>query len=820
MCGIFGVALKAVNRTYQWRPIPEVVRLSFSTISLVLALSQAFVTAAVGQQTDVASIMAGRAKEADAAYDQSRFSALSKDYISRFSRDPAARATQDEVEIKRCIISLPEQPSAVARNIANLLRDFLVRNMGVPTEIATSVDPQLAGTYTIEFIPPGPASPVSAGFQVQATSNTTSIRGAGDDAVRDGTVHLINKMGLRRAPILKLGTQTLQPKLELRLGSVPWLGSMRDAVLLGYNAVLIKPHVDLHAISTAKALPEITYLQSPDVLAQVARTVSEARAWGLRAYVHLNNRSRFPDDHPFFKAHPESMGPRVWNGYGGHILSTESPSVRRYIAETISGLFTAVPDVSGILMIVGGEGFYHCYMHPLGRPKGQTDTSLCGPRGPEETVANLINTVFASARAAKRDADVIAWPYSAQFVWSGDPYQADFMARLQPGASIATEVENGEVTGDPDGLIKFYWDYSLGMIGPSQRAVRQIALAKNNRLRVYLHSEPELSLDFGGLPFVPSPPRWLARSRAVAASGADGILAMAYFNNFYGSAGAQIAQFAWWDGVGEPEEIRHALARSIAGDELQQLEQAWDLISQAISLSPQIPIYFRGPTFLGPAHPLMLDPEQDIAPVFHGRFLYLVESSELEALNLDAVVDRIPQVHTVVRVRDDGTVEAENPPGNSISSFGRRYRAMLKLVDEAVDSLEQATSAKSNTSNIMFASELSIARWFQETLRSTANFYEAYELRNCARNNSSDLSKHDRMVCHEKLVMLVQDEVRNTQAALQTVLADVRLDVYFQPFLGVAHTSEMIKAKLRLLDREEHIYLPALAKEIAAASSK
>jgi hypothetical protein len=62
--------------------------------------------------------------------------------------------------------------------------------------------------------------------------------------------------------------------------------------------------------------------------------------------------------------------------------------------------------------------------------------------------------------------------------------------------------------------------------------------------------------------------------------------------------------------------------------------------------------------------------------------------------------------------------------------------------------------------------------------------------------------------------------VRNTQAALQTVLADVRLDVYFQPFLGVAHTSEMIKAKLRLLDREEHIYLPALAKEIAAASSK
>jgi len=796
------------------------MRLSFPAISLVLVLSQVFVPAAVSQETDAAAIMAARAKEADAAYNQSRFSALSKDYISRFRRDPAARPAESEVEIKRCVIFLAEQPSAVARNIANLLRDFLIRDMNVTTEIASSASRRSAGTYTIEFVPPRPVSHAPAGFTLEVTSDTASIRGAGDDAVRDGAVHLIEQMGLRRAPILKLGTETLRPKLELRLGAVPWLGSMRDVVLLGYNAVIIKPYLDLHEISTSKALPEIGYLQNPNVLTRLAKAVSEARSWGLRAYVHLNNRHRFPDDHPLFKAHPDSMGPRVWNGYGGHILSTDSPSVRQYIAETIKDLFTAVPDLAGILMIVGGEGFYHCYMHPQGLPKGQTDTSLCGPRGAEETVAALVNTVFASARAVKRDADVIAWPYSAQFVWSRDPYQADFMARLQSGASVATEVENSEITRDPDSIVKSYWDYSLSMIGPSRRAVRQIALAKSDRLRIYLHSEPELSLDFGGLPFVPSPPRWLARSQAVAASGADGILAMPYFNNLYGSAGAEIEKFAWWEGGRTPEEIRHALARSIAGAGAQQLEQAWDLISQAIGLSPQIPIYFEGPTFLGPAHPLMLDPEEDIPAAFHGRFLYLLESSEPEALELHSVVDRVPQVHTVVRVRDDGTVEAENPPGNSVGSFARRYRAMLKLVDEAVDSFQQAASAESDTRNIMLASEQSVARWFQQTLRTTVNFYEAYELRNCAKGNPDpDFSDHDRMVCYEKLVVLVQDEVRNSRAALRTVSDDVRLDAYFQPFLAVAHSKDMIEAKLHLLDHEEHIYLPALAKEIASAQS-
>jgi hypothetical protein len=211
----------------------------------------------------------------------------------------------------------------------------------------------------------------------------------------------------------------------------------------------------------------------------------------------------------------------------------------------------------------------------------------------------------------------------------------------------------------------------------------------------------------------------------------------------------------------------------------------------------------------------MLDPREDIPPVFYGRLLYLVESSEPEALEARVIVDRIPQVHSVTEVRPDGSIETETPPGNSIGSFAKRYELMLALVDEAVREFEQASAPTSGPENIVLASELSVARWFQQTLRTTADFYEGYELRNCATGSPSiDFSQHDRAVCYQKLAELVDTEDRNTRDALSTLANDPRLDVYFQPFVAFSHSRAMIEEKLRMLDYERHVYLPSLARTI------
>jgi hypothetical protein len=40
--------------------------------------------------------------------------------------------------------------------------------------------------------------------------------------------------------------------------------------------------------------------------------------------------------------------------------------VKRYLTESVANLLDAAPQLSGVVIIVGGEGFYHCYMRSFG----------------------------------------------------------------------------------------------------------------------------------------------------------------------------------------------------------------------------------------------------------------------------------------------------------------------------------------------------------------------------------------------------------------------------------------------------------------------
>ena len=368
----------------------------------------------------------------------------------------------------------------------------------------------------------------------------------------------------------------------------------------------------------------------------------EAKKYGLHVYMHINNRIRFPDDAPIFRIHPRTIGPVVQDATGGHILSTTDPLVQQYISDTISGLFRAIPELDGLMVIIGGEGFYHCYMHPYGYSKGNTDTLLCGTRGPEETVADLINVMSAAATAIRPQNDVVAWPYSAQFAWSRDLDQADFINRLSTRVSIATEVANSEVVRSTDDIVKSYWDHSIGLIGPSERAARQISLAQRRGEKIYLQSEPELSLEFSTLPYIQAPPRWRRRATAVAHSGANGVMSFPYFKPFFASPSTGLQLYQWWSPTPAGDEVEKRLAQRIAGSaRAAALVQAWHLISEVMELSPEIPEYFHGPLSLGPAHPLMLDPDDKLPNVFYGQMLFNAEATEAQGLQ------RVPLVQSM-----------------------------------------------------------------------------------------------------------------------------------------------------------------------------
>ena len=167
-----------------------------------------------------------------------------------------------------------------------------------------------------------------------------------------------------------------------------------------------------------------------------------AREYDLGMYVMLYTKDKFEKNDPIFNTYPDIRGALTWKEDGPYTLCTEHPLVRKYLTESIEGLFCCIPDLDGIMIIIGGEGFYHCFMRAYGVERGHTNCDRCEPLGAERVVANLCNELAKAARKVNSQAEIIAWPYSASSVWSADLTQKRVHASI--GSWYLYHDRNGE----------------------------------------------------------------------------------------------------------------------------------------------------------------------------------------------------------------------------------------------------------------------------------------------------------------------------------------------------------------------------------------
>ncbi|MFH1571821.1 MAG: hypothetical protein ABIL09_27775, partial [Gemmatimonadota bacterium] len=582
-----------------------------------------------GRET-LAEVSSRLARESTEAYGRSPFAALSRDYFSRFSRDPEARAGRGEVEIALgWEIAHSSSAGELTRLMAGHLAEFLAAAMGLPLPVREARDLRRKGKGRIVLqdwdggVPNLPGS-----FTLSAGRDEVRVDGRDPEGLRDGVVRLADAMGLRQAPLLPTGKTVYRPRLGVRLTSVPYLGSYRDVVFLGYNAVFAGGG-DLFALSRSDAIPALAERRQPVLPAPPV----DARRYGLRTYAFVNTRQKFPAGHRVFADHPDIRGARTWSADGEFTLCTSHPLVKQYLQESVRGLFAADPDLDGLVLIIGGEGFYHCFMRPHGVEKGHTNCKRCEALGAERVVADLLNLLAAAVQDVSPRAEVIAWPYSAEHVWSRDRAQARLIELLEPGTGIFTEIEKDEYVTKPDGVRKHLWDYSIDLIGPGERAREQVAACRDRGLPIYLKSEPELGFEAARLPHIPCMDRWAARAEALASCGADGAWVFPAFRPLYSTSAAEVNKHFWWDPVPPVDQVLERLAARLAGAAAgPYVRRAWQHVSEAIAWSPELPPYYTGPTYLGPAHPMCADPEAPLPEVFSGLYLFRAEAQDAEGL--------------------------------------------------------------------------------------------------------------------------------------------------------------------------------------------
>lgn len=722
-------------------------------------------------------------REARTAYEKCPYSFLSRDYFARFTRNPTAQRSSNEIEITSSWkVLIATEAGPVAHRMTKDLIEFFERCMHLELsssscpeqELDREPNPAIILKATGGGLPSTPAS-----FSITSSPRSIRIAGRDADGLRDGIAKLVELIGLRQAPFVQIQNQSYTPRLQVRLGFLPWLGSYRDLVFMGYNATLLSD-ASFFALSTSDAIPGLENRRDPSLISRLAQEARQAQEYGLKTFFRTNTVKKFRADDPIFKLHPDLRGALTWKANGDYILCTSHPLVQQFHRETIEGIFRGIPGLDGISIIIGGEGFYHCFMRAYGVEKGHTNCPRCEAIGPDQTVANLCNFLAESARRINPRAEISVWPYSAGWIWSSDHEQSGLIKHLKPGTIFFSEIEKDETILKDGGISKTMWDYSIEFIGPGQRAKNQIALCKQAGIPIHLKSEPEISLEAPRQPHIPCLDRWLARADALASCGADGAWVFPAFRPNYGTSANDVNRLAWWTPHLPPEDALQQLAAQIAGEQAGPfLRKAWAFASEACALFPEIPVYYKGPYYLGPAHPMCVNPQAELPPVFYGRYLFMAEETEQDGLRLRPTYLKEPSFRE--------------------PAFGNAYRRMKKILEPAIRELHAADPLVPERHRLTYGAESSSIRWFHHTIRSVANFYDSCDIRDRLPNEKDPAQIKRDLACW---LEVLRDEKANSEAALPVMESDVRLDMYYGTDHTFSHGADMIRAKLVILEEE------------------
>jgi len=751
------------------------------------------------EKAEFDQLMIERRNAVNKAKSECPYLKLRDDFFSRFILDKTLKPSDGELVVDNSwTILFDESAGETVRAMCGHLARFFTQCMKVDINLGNKIKANII--YVGETGGGRENTPDS--FTICAAKDRIEILGFDISGARNGVVRFIELIGLRRAPFVELGETVFIPRIKNKYLS---LGGVENDIFYGANMVNIGG-TDILYLSKSDIIPEIKHLQNGAVLDNIRKNAELARKYGLKMYASLANFHRFKKDDPVFAEHPDMLGTQTWNADGDYTLCTEHPLVQAYYEDCITELYKAVPDLSGTLSIIGGESFYHCFMRPYGKTRGHTNCPRCEKLGAERVVSNLCNLIVKTARRFNPEAEFIAWPYSAAYVWSEDFAQIGFMKLLDEGVAVMTEMEKDSVLVKPGGINKLQWDYSIDEIGPSKRPARQLEESRRTGVPVYSLTMAEMSFESSLSAFIPAHDRWAARSEAIAGSGFKGIF-MWNMAPVSGATTGELYQFKWYEPAMDTDELLTKLASRVCGSDAAgtHLRTAWRYVSDSFEYIPVMDAYYTGPQYLGAAHPIVINYETEIPDVFKGFHLYQGEATPEMGRTL------LP-TYRITPAEIPGFNEQNNP--QNVYLFEAYYRTAENFMKKAVCEVEKAEKLISEDNRIIFEAETFPVRWLYHQHRTSANHCAAYRLVKeinglCEKGDKTEANK-----LLEQLTVLLYDEKENVKEATPISKKDARIETLHRGDHSFSKLGDMMDAKIDLLEQQIKVEIPKLKDKI------
>ncbi|WP_345032232.1 hypothetical protein [Ravibacter arvi] len=357
-------------------------------------------------------------------------------------------------------------------------------------------------------------------------------------------------------------------------------------------------------------------------LEKLRQIVNKCLRYGIRIYIKtMEPHVRFKEGDPILAKYPDLTGSLRGNTY---FLCASGTSGQKYLYQATNKIFSAVPELGGIINISHGELYTTCLSALPATGGGEITCPRCSKLPPWQILHHSLSAMNKGMKDAEPDAELISWLYmpQPQSQSKGAPttladWVFDIPSNTPEGVVLQFNFESG-VKKTVFGKELIGGDYWLSEPGPSDRFERIAKSAAGKHTPVSAKIQTSTSHEVATVPYLPVPSLIYKKFSAMRRLGVSHTMLSWIMGSYPGLMVKATERLSF-----EPYPDEEAFLNELASyywrtEDAKKVVEAWKYFSEAYENYPLTNIFqYFGPMHDGPVWPLLLTPrDAPLSPTY------------------------------------------------------------------------------------------------------------------------------------------------------------------------------------------------------------
>jgi len=659
-------------------------------------------------------------------------------------------------------------------------------------------------------------------FRLEVNEKEARLYAGHVDGIRRGIFFIEDEMLSKKGPFLSLGVTHKKPAIERRIsrcffspikrpGNHPGLGDelmddidyypdeyLNRLAHEGVNGLWLtvsskdgnESSVGFGDLVSTEITPN-EGVNGERRLAKLKQIVDKCLRYGIRIYIKtMEPHVRFTKDDPRLKKFPDIAG---HYNRGHYYLCASGSAGQQYLYQAVKKIFTAVPELGGMINISHGELYTTCLSALPATRGGKITCPRCSKIPEWKILSNSLSAMKKGMEEVAPNAELISWLYMPQpqsQSFDSPNELADWVytipSNTPPGVILQFNFESG-VEKEVFGKKLIGGDYWISSPGPSERFVKVAKSAAEKSTPVSAKIQTGTSYEVSTVPYVPVPSLLYQKFNAMKSLGVSHTMLNWIVGASPGLMNKAAGLLSQNEYASEIDFLNHLASIYWKAEDVNHITKAWTLFSKSYQNYPLTNLFqYYGPVNDGIAWPLLLVPQDAIlAPTYQ-----LGSRNTLKPWLPSG--DRIGECFTELLTLDEVT---------------ELCRRMSEIWDEGLEILEKLEEKYIDDKDRF--QDIGVAKSLGIQIKSAYNILKFYSLR-------EKMLREEGMGRAQMLTQLtdiILQEIASTQKMIKLCESDSRLGFHADAE-GYKFFPEKLKWRIDQLTNVLNVDVPMFKKKI------